>query len=162
MTLPRPRDIAAQLSQLNEERRGVEAGVQEAAEEQLAAQHNRSVIVVSGEGWHPGVIGIVAGRIKEKTGKPTVVIARDANSGEGKGSARSISGVDLGAAIIAVREEGLLVAGGGHAMAAGLTVAGDNIDAVADWLDARLAARCGQGAGRAKREARPRASRRAD
>ncbi len=132
-------DIAAQLSQLNEERRGVEAGVQEEAEKQLAAQHNRSVIVVSGEGWHPGVIGIVAGRLKEKTGKPTVVIARDADSGEGKGSARSIPGVDLGAAVIAMREEGLLVAGGGHAMAAGLTVAGDRIDAMAEWLDTRLA-----------------------
>ena len=130
--------IAAQLSALNEERRAIEAEVQQAAEEQLAAQHNRAVHVLNGEGWHPGVIGIVAGRIKEKTGKPSVVIAVDEASGEGKGSGRSISGVDLGAAIIRAREEGLLVKGGGHAMAAGLTVEADKIDALADWLDSHL------------------------
>jgi single-stranded-DNA-specific exonuclease len=135
--------ISAQLSNLNEERRAIEAEVQEAAELQLHRQHNRSVIVVSGKGWHPGVIGIVAGRIKEKTGKPTLVIALDVENGDGelqgKGSGRSISGVDLGAAIIAAREQGLLVAGGGHAMAAGLTVNEDQVDQLADWLDERLA-----------------------
>ncbi|MCW1428239.1 single-stranded-DNA-specific exonuclease RecJ [Novosphingobium sp. JCM 18896] len=132
-------DIAAQLSRLNEERRAIEAEVQEAAEMQLAAQHNRAVLVLAGKGWHPGVIGIVAGRIKEKTGKPALVIALDADeAGQGKGSGRSIPGVDLGAAIIAARAEGLLVAGGGHAMAAGLTIAPDKLDALADWLDARL------------------------
>jgi len=135
------RAIAAQLSQLNEERRAIEQVVQEEAEAQLASQHNRAVLVLSGEGWHPGVIGIVAGRIKEKTGKPTLVIARSADEhGHGKGSGRSITGVDLGAAIIAAREAGLLVAGGGHAMAAGLTVAPDQLDSLAEWLDARLAA----------------------
>ncbi|HEX7709959.1 MAG TPA: single-stranded-DNA-specific exonuclease RecJ, partial [Sphingomonadaceae bacterium] len=111
-------EIAARLSALNEERRAIEAAVQEAAEAQLAAQHNRAVPVLAGKGWHPGVIGIVAGRIKEKTGKPALVIALDADeAGHGKGSGRSIAGVDLGAAIIAAREAGLLVAGGGHAMA---------------------------------------------
>jgi single-stranded-DNA-specific exonuclease len=133
------RAIAAQLSQLNEERRAIELAVQEAAEAQLAAQHNRAVIVLSGRGWHPGVIGIVAGRIKEKTGKPTLVIALDEDGAEGKGSGRSISGVDLGAAVIGARDSGLLVAGGGHAMAAGLTVAGDKLEALAEWLDERLA-----------------------
>lgn len=141
--------IAVQLSRLNEERRGIEAAVQEAAEALIAAQHNRAVLVLSGRGWHPGVIGIVAGRIKEKTGKPAVVIALDAgddgdgtarDAGMGKGSGRSIPGVDLGAAIIAAREHGLLVAGGGHAMAAGLTIAPGRIEAFADWLDARLGA----------------------
>ena len=131
------RAIAAQLSVLNEERRAIEALVQEAAEAQLAAQHNRSVLLLSGEGWHPGVIGIVAGRIKEKTGKPALVVALDGATG--KGSGRSIAGVDLGAAIIAAREAGLLVAGGGHAMAAGLTVEAAGIDALAGWLDERLA-----------------------
>ena len=131
------RAIAAQLSALNEERRVIEATVQEAAEAQLGAQHNRSVLLLSGEGWHPGVIGIVAGRIKEKTGKPALVVALDGPTG--KGSGRSIAGVDLGAAIIAAREAGLLVAGGGHAMAAGLTVDAALIDALADWLDERLA-----------------------
>ena len=137
------RDIAAQLSRLNEERRAIEAAVQEGAEAQIAGQHNRAVLVLSGKGWHPGVIGIVSGRIKEKTGKPCFVIALDDDGPEspkyGKGSGRSIAGVDLGAAVIAAREAGLLVAGGGHAMAAGLTIAAGGIDTFADWLDTRLA-----------------------
>ena len=130
------REIAAQLSALNDERRAIEAAVQEAAEEQLAAQHNRAVHLVAGEGWHPGVIGIVAGRIKEKSGKPSLVIALDGQTG--KGSGRSITGVDLGAAIIRARSEGMLVAGGGHAMAAGLTVDSDQIERFAGWLDSTL------------------------
>jgi single-stranded-DNA-specific exonuclease len=130
--------IAQELDRLNEERRAIEAHVQEAAEAAMASQHNRAVALVSGEGWHPGVIGIVAGRIKEKFGKPAIVVAVDAD-GTGKGSGRSISGVDLGAAIISAREAGLLVAGGGHAMAAGLTVETGKIDALSDWLDERLA-----------------------
>ncbi len=137
------RAIAAQLSLLNEERRAIEAGVQEAAEAQLGDQRDRMVSVVAGRGWHPGVIGIVAGRIKEKTGRPAIVIALDEDSGsgqgQGKGSGRSIAGVDLGAAIMGAREAGLLVGGGGHAMAAGLTVMADRIEAFADWLEARLA-----------------------
>jgi single-stranded-DNA-specific exonuclease len=85
------------------------------------------------------VIGIVAGRVKEKTGKPALVIALDADEhGNGKGSGRSISGVDLGSAIMAAREAGLLIAGGGHAMAAGLTIAPDQLNALGDWLDAKL------------------------
>ena len=135
------RTIAAQLSVLNDERRAIEQAVQEAAEEQLQGQHNRAVIVLAGSGWHPGVIGIVAGRIKEKTGKPALVIALDADEqGHGKGSGRSIAGVDLGAAIIAAREAGLLVAGGGHAMAAGLTIDPTQLTALSDWLDERLGA----------------------
>lgn len=135
------REIAAQLSRLNDERRAIEQAVQEAAELQIAGQHNRAVLVLAGRGWHPGVIGIVAGRIKEKTGKPALVIALDADeAGHGKGSGRSIAGVDLGAAIIAAREAGLLVAGGGHAMAAGLTIAPGKLDALAEWLDSRLEA----------------------
>ena len=130
--------IAAQLSQLNDDRRAIEAEVQEAGEAQLARQANRNLRIVHGEGWHPGVIGIVAGRIKEKTGRPSIVIARDRKTGLGKGSGRSIPGVDLGAAIMAAREEGLLEAGGGHAMAAGLTVREDRIEALSDWLEARL------------------------
>ena len=132
-------EIAEQLSTLNEERRAIEAEVQEAAEAQIAAQHNQAVMVLSGSGWHPGVIGIVAGRIKEKTGKPAIVIAHDSESGQGKGSGRSISGVDLGAAIIAARENGLLVAGGGHAMAAGLTIDAARIADFTEFLDHRLA-----------------------
>ncbi|MBA4307920.1 MAG: single-stranded-DNA-specific exonuclease RecJ [Sphingopyxis sp.] len=133
------RFIAAELDRLNEERRSIEAQVQEEAEAMLAGQHNRAVALLAGQGWHPGVIGIVAGRIKEKTGKPAIIIAID-DQGVGKGSGRSIAGVDLGAAIISAREAGLLVAGGGHAMAAGLTISADKVDALADWLDERLAA----------------------
>eukprot|EP01035_Chromulina_nebulosa_P011038 gene11038-14770_t len=106
-------EIALELDRLNEERRAIESVVQEQAEAMLAGQHNRAVALLSGEGWHPGVIGIVAGRIKEKTGKPSIVIAVDEH-GVGKGSGRSIAGVDLGAAIIAAREAGLLEAGGGQ------------------------------------------------
>lgn len=131
--------IAERLSALNDERRAIEAAVQQTAEQQIDAQHNRAVLTLAGRGWHPGVIGIVAGRIKEKTGKPTVVIALDAESGQGKGSGRSIGGVDLGAAIIGAKDKGLLVAGGGHAMAAGLTIEEASLDAFADWLDAQLA-----------------------
>ena len=131
------RAIAIQMSHLNEERRAIEAEVQEAAEAQLAGQHNMAVQVLSGHGWHPGVIGIVAGRIKEKTGKPAIVIALD--EAQGKGSGRSISGVDLGAAIIAAREAGLLVAGGGHAMAAGLTIDPVRLADFTGFLDERLA-----------------------
>lgn len=139
-------DIAARLSALNDERRAIEQAVQEAAEAQVDAQHNRAVVVVAGRGWHPGVIGIVAGRIKEKTGKPALVIALDDGevaevdgAGMGKGSGRSIPGVDLGAAIIAAREAGLVVKGGGHAMACGLTIAPEQVEPLADWLDERLA-----------------------
>lgn len=132
------KEIAEQLSHLNEERRAIEAAVQDAAEEQLAHQHNMAVHVVAGEGWHPGVIGIVAGRIKEKTGRPAIVVALDEQDNSGKGSGRSISGVDLGAAIISARENGLLVAGGGHAMAAGLTIEAGKLAAFTEFLDERL------------------------
>ncbi|WP_295530217.1 single-stranded-DNA-specific exonuclease RecJ [Novosphingobium sp. Chol11] len=134
------RTIAAQLCRLNDERRAIEQIVQEEAEAQMAAQHNRAVLVLAARGWHPGVIGIVAGRIKEKSGKPAVVIALEGDeAGNGKGSGRSIAGVDLGAAVIAAREAGLLKAGGGHAMACGLTIAPEMLGPFAEWLDERLA-----------------------
>jgi single-stranded-DNA-specific exonuclease len=134
------RALAEQLSRLNEERRAIEAAVQEAAELLIDAQHNRAVLTLAGHGWHPGVIGIVAGRIKEKTGKPALIIALDQDTRMGKGSGRSISGVDLGAAIIGAKDKGLLIAGGGHAMAAGLTVEEAKVGELADWLDAQLGA----------------------
>jgi len=131
--------IAAELDRLNEERRGIEASVCDAAEALAAGQAERAVALVAAPGWHPGVIGIVAGRLKEKLHRPAVVIALG-EDGIGKGSGRSIAGVDLGAAVLAAKDSGLLIAGGGHAMAAGLTVAADRIEALADFLDARLAA----------------------
>ena len=131
--------IAAELDRLNEERRAIEAAVCEAAEGLAGAQGNRAVALVAAPGWHPGVIGIVAGRLKEKLRRPAIVIALG-EDGTGKGSGRSISGVDLGAAVLAAKDSGLLIAGGGHAMAAGLTVAGDRIEALAEFLDERLGA----------------------
>ena len=133
------RAIAAELDRLNEERRAIEAAVCEAAEALAAGQGNRAVALVAAPGWHPGVIGIVAGRLKERLHRPAIVVALG-EDGLGKGSGRSISGVDLGAAVLAAKDSGLLVAGGGHAMAAGLTVAAERVDELADFLDERLTA----------------------
>ena len=130
-------EIAEELDRLNGERRAIEAAVQEQADELAVRQDNRAVVLVSGLGWHPGVIGIVAGRLKEKLNRPAMVIALD-DQGVGKGSGRSISGVDLGAAVLAAKDSGLLVAGGGHAMAAGLTVDTGKVEALAAFLDERL------------------------
>jgi single-stranded-DNA-specific exonuclease len=131
--------IAGELDRLNEERRAIEASVCAAAEALAEAQPGRAVAIVAGEGWHPGVIGIVAGRLKEKIGRPAIVIALD-GEGNGKGSGRSIGGVDLGAAVLAAKDSGLLIAGGGHAMAAGLTVERDRLEELIDFLDGRLSA----------------------
>lgn len=140
------RIIAAELDVLNEERRAIESEVQLEAEARCAALGDRAVAVVAGKGWHPGVIGIVAGRLKEKLGRPMIVIALDEN-GIGKGSGRSIAGVDLGAAVMSAREAGLLQAGGGHAMACGVTIAEGQLDAFAEFLEARLSERVAQARG---------------
>ena len=139
-------EIAVELNRLNEERRIIEASVQAEAEAMALRQANRAVIVVAGTGWHPGVIGIVAGRLKERFGRPAIVIALGEDS-IGKGSGRSIGGVDLGAAILSAKDEGLLIAGGGHAMAAGITVKADAIDALANYLEDRLSARVAEAGG---------------
>ena len=133
------RVIAAELDRLNEERRAIELLVCEAADEQALAQANAPLVIVSGRGWHPGVVGIVASRLKERFGRPALVIGED-EEGTGKGSGRSISGVDLGAAILAAKDHGLLIAGGGHAMAAGVTVAPGGIEPLRAFLNERLAA----------------------
>jgi single-stranded-DNA-specific exonuclease len=134
------REIAVELDRLNEERRTIETEVQQAAELLSASKGNRAVAVIAGHGWHPGVIGIVAGRLKEKLGRPAIVIAIDEH-GIGKGSGRSIPGVDLGAAILAAKDHGLLQAGGGHAMAAGVTLDESQIEAFTDFLEEMLAER---------------------
>ena len=133
------RSIAAELDRLNEERRAIEMIVTEQAEEQAAKLNGAPVLTVMGAGWHPGVIGIVASRIKERYGRPTIVIA-ETEDGTGKGSGRSISGVDLGAAVLAAKDSGLLVAGGGHAMAAGLTLPPGGLEAFREFISERLAA----------------------
>jgi len=133
------RALAAELDLLNEERRAIEMLVCEQAEEQAAEQADFAVITVMSGGWHQGVIGIVAGRLKERFGRPAIVIA-ETQDGTGKGSGRSISGVDLGAAVLAAKDSGLLIAGGGHAMAAGLTLPPGGLEPFRDFINGRLAA----------------------
>lgn len=136
------RQIAEQLDRFNAERRDIENQVLDQALAQVErqpAQDRRGLIVAAGEGWHAGVIGIVASRLKERYNLPALVIALD--QGVGKGSGRSVPGVDLGAQVIAARQAGLLVNGGGHAMAAGLTVAESALPALRAFLADRLAAR---------------------
>ncbi|SLN32097.1 Single-stranded-DNA-specific exonuclease RecJ [Roseovarius litorisediminis] len=135
--------MAERLDQLNAERREIEASVRAAA---LAQAEKRGLdaplVWAAGEGWHPGVVGIVASRLKEASNRPAVVIGLEGN--EGKGSGRSVSGVDLGASIQRLASEGLLLRGGGHKMAAGLTVARNMLEPAM----ARLAELLGrQGAG---------------
>lgn len=137
--------LAERLDQLNTERREIEAAVRAAALAQAEARGTDGPLVwAAGEGWHPGVVGIVAARLKEATNRPAVVIGLE--NGIGKGSARSVSGVDLGAAVQRVAAEGLLLKGGGHKMAAGLTVEEAQIPAAMARLG-ELLARQGAGAG---------------
>ncbi|WP_296419600.1 single-stranded-DNA-specific exonuclease RecJ [Pseudooctadecabacter sp.] len=127
--------IAERLDELNTERRDIENQVRDAALEQAEARgFDAPLVWAAGEGWHPGVVGIVAARLKEKTNRPAVVIGIDGDTG--KGSGRSVSGIDLGAAIQRCAAEGVLLKGGGHKMAAGLTVARDQLeDAMARLSD---------------------------
>lgn len=135
-------DLAEQLDALNASRKEVEREVTEQAIAAIEAESSRPqdapAIVVAGEGWHPGVVGIVAGRLRERFRRPVVVIGIDPIQGVGKGSGRSQPGVNLGRAIQAAFESGVLMAGGGHAMAAGLTVRADNIEAFRSFLLDRL------------------------
>ena len=136
------RQIAEELDQLNAERRAIEADVLEAASAQIEAagiDEDAPVLIASGDYWHPGVIGIAAGRIKERFNRPAIIIGTDPQTGLGKGSGRSCTGVDLGSAVAAAREAGLLVAGGGHAMACGLTVATEKIAELEAFLTQTLA-----------------------
>jgi single-stranded-DNA-specific exonuclease len=133
------RTLAVELDRLNDERRGIEMLVIEQAEAQARDQADAPVITVMSGGWHQGVIGIVAGRIKERFGRPAIVIA-ETEDGTGKGSGRSISGVDLGAAVLAAKDSGLLIAGGGHAMAAGLTLPPGGLEPFRAFINDRLAA----------------------
>jgi single-stranded-DNA-specific exonuclease len=128
------RAIAVRLDQFNRERQEIEACVLShaltLAEQEIAA--GGEVLVVAGQGWHPGVIGIVAGRLRERFNLPTCVVALE--GGRGKGSGRSVPGVRLGAAVIAARQAGLLVDGGGHDMAAGFTVRAEALPAFRAFL----------------------------
>lgn len=134
--------LAEELDGLNTERKAVEAAVVEEAAAMLERGNfntDAPVIVVAGEDWHPGVIGIVAGRLRERYRKPVVVIGVDRAANVGKGSGRSQPGVNLGRAIQAAFEAGLLMAGGGHAMAAGLSIRPEMIPELRAFLEERLA-----------------------
>ena len=132
--------LAEKLDAVNRMRQEVEAGIMgaamQAAESQIAA--GRATVLVTGQGWHPGVVGIVAGRIKERFNRPSCVAG--IADGIGKGSGRSVPGADLGGAVIAARQSGLLVTGGGHPMAAGFSAHIDRLEAFHAFLDERLAA----------------------
>ena len=136
--------LAEELDALNLSRREVEREVAEQAAQQIERTHaapgDLPAIVVSGEGWHPGVIGIVAGRLRERFRRPVIVIGVDPIVGVGKGSGRSQPGVNLGRAVQAAFEQGLLLAGGGHAMAAGLTIKADRITEFEMFLNDALEA----------------------
>ncbi len=128
--------LAAALDRFNDERKTIESIVQEEAAQLAERDEDSAVLVLSGQGWHPGVIGIVAGRLKERYQKPVAVVAMD--GAIGKASARSVPGFDFGAAVIAARQQGLLVAGGGHAMAAGFTAEEAQLEAVKSFFNQRL------------------------
>jgi single-stranded-DNA-specific exonuclease len=129
--------LARRLDDLNGERRQIEAGVLEAALEQLGDREPAPVVFAIGTDWHPGVIGIVAARLMERFRRPACVVSLA--DGVGKGSGRSVRGVDLGAAVIAARQAGLLVNGGGHRMAAGFTVAAERVGDLCTFLGQRVA-----------------------
>jgi len=133
------RALAGTLDTTNRQRQAVEAGMLEAALEQAATQSaaGHAAMLVYAAGWHPGVVGIVAGRIKERHNRPTCVGALV--DGLVRGSGRSVPGVDLGGAVMAARQAGLLVTGGGHAMAAGFALHERDVPAFHAFLNDRLA-----------------------
>ncbi|WP_395664546.1 single-stranded-DNA-specific exonuclease RecJ [Methylocella sp.] len=130
--------LAQELDRLNRERQAIESATLEEAEALALAQENaQGVVVVAGRDWHPGVVGLIASRLKERLGLPAFAVALAGATGTGSG--RSIPGVDLGAAVRAAAEAGLIVKGGGHAMAAGVTLAADRIDDFRAFLENDLA-----------------------
>jgi single-stranded-DNA-specific exonuclease len=139
--------LALRLDEFNAERRAIEREVLDQAIARIEGLYGPdrkglpAALLVESEGWHIGVIGIVASRLVERYGRPAFVIGMDGELG--KGSGRSVKGVDLGAAVLAARQQGLLINGGGHAMAAGLTVAREHIGELAAFLDQRLALQLG-------------------
>lgn len=132
-------EIAVRLDGFNAERREIEARVLDQAIESLEREPDGpgALVFAAGEGWHPGVIGIVASRLKERYNRPALVIALEGELG--KGSGRSVPGVDLGAIVLAARQADLLVNGGGHPMAAGLTLARAALEDLRGFLENRVA-----------------------
>ncbi len=132
--------LAATLDAVNRQRQEVEASMLDAAMEAADRQSGQghATLLVHGDGWHPGVVGIVAGRIKERFNRPACVAG--IADGLAKGSGRSVPGLDLGAAVLAARQMGILTTGGGHPMAAGFSLPPDRLDAFHEFLNTRLAA----------------------
>ncbi len=134
--------LAQELERLNRERQAIEMRVVEQAviqaEQAMGAERRPAVLMVTGEGWHPGVAGLAASRLKERFGLPAFALAYARGALEASGSGRSIAGVDLGSAVQAAFGQGLIVKGGGHAMAAGLTVEVARLAELRAFLDARL------------------------
>ncbi len=135
--------IAAELDRLNRERQAIEQITVERAIEAMEAEEAMNgpqpVLVAGGEDWHPGVVGLVASRLKERFQRPALAIAWDAEAGQGVGSARSVPGADIGRAVRRAAERGLIVKGGGHAMAAGLTLTRDQLAPLRLFLAEALA-----------------------
>jgi single-stranded-DNA-specific exonuclease len=134
--------IAGKLDGYNRERQEMEAAMLLAAMEQVEGRPDDGLplLAAQGTGWHPGIVGLIASRLKERYGRPALAVAFDGDQPQaiGKGSGRSVPGLDLGAAIIAARQAGLLMAGGGHAMAAGFTVTRDRYGEFLAFVAARL------------------------
>jgi single-stranded-DNA-specific exonuclease len=135
--------IAAELDRLNRERQAIELDTLAQAEAEamaaLGIEERGAVVVTAAEGWHPGVVGLVAARLKERFGRPAFAIALEPG-GIGTGSGRSIAGVDIGRAVRRAVAEGLLVKGGGHAMAAGVTLRRDGLARLRAFLESTLSA----------------------
>lgn len=132
-------ELAAHLDALNGERKRIEAAVLDEAIAKIDRTGEAGAIVFAyGEGWHPGVVGIVASRLKERYNRPAFVAAL--NDGTATGSGRSVPGIDLGSTVLAARQAGLVRTGGGHAMAAGFTAQANGLDALRTFLDARVSA----------------------
>lgn len=131
---------AAELDRVNQERRKMQDKILSEALEAAQAQADDPIIIVAMPDWHPGIIGIVAGRLKDRFRKPSIVIGVDVDAVPplAKGSGRSISGVDLGGALAAAKAEGLLLSGGGHEMAGGLTILPEKIDLFRDFMQESL------------------------
>jgi single-stranded-DNA-specific exonuclease len=134
------KDIAIRLDALNRERRDIEQAVLDQALDQMTDDPDAAgaVAFVSGQGWHPGVVGIVASRLKDRYNRPACVLAMDDKGALATGSGRSVTGVDLGAAVIAAHQAGIIEKGGGHKMAAGFTVRCDRLNTFRAFLNERI------------------------
>lgn len=136
--------LAQELERMNRQRQSIELDVVEAAQFQAQTALERDpdalILIVAGDNWHPGVLGLVAARLKERHGRPAIALSLDRDAGTASGSGRSIPAVDLGRAVRAAAEAGLLDKGGGHAMAAGLTLATARLEELREFLSAAVGA----------------------